>query len=71
MIRAAGGGGLERPGFGVAVLSTEGQRSSWALQPRQDLREPIKKRRKEKKKTESDLLTRFEDERAKGGMGFS
>ena len=55
-IRAAGGGGLERPGFGVAVLSTEGQRSSWALQPRQDLREPIKKKRKKDRERPSDTV---------------
>ena len=56
VIRAAGGGGLERPGFGVAVLSTEGQRSSWALQPRQDLREPIKKKRKKDRERPSDTV---------------
>lgn len=46
-----GGGGSEQPGFGAAVLSTEGQLSCGALQPRQYLRDPIKKRKKKQRET--------------------
>lgn len=51
--RAAGGGGggSEQPGFGTAVLSTEGQLSCGALQLRQYLRDPIKKRKKKQRET--------------------